>query len=258
MAVRQQDFFRVGVLPPLLLFAACPAARPGLRARRRGRATASCRRWSPGSPGTRDACRRLRTGPRRAGGTPPGGRRRARPVASRRSATPAHSKRAGSPAPYRLISATPEEKSTTVVGASPALTRVDDRVQHPVQLVLDQPALGHRLGLPGQQQRARQQRLAELGQQRLHHTGGRGSARRRCASWGASADAAPRCGRQDEGVGPRRGRLDRPEHRVVDVHQLASWAKSRQTRVKWCLSSRCRIARIRSSPARLPSWMPSA
>src|SRR5450631_927676 len=37
-----------------------------------------------------------------------------------------------------------------------------------------------------------------------------------------------------------------------------SWAKSAHTRVKWCLSSRPRIRRIRSAPARLPIWQPRA
>ncbi len=37
-----------------------------------------------------------------------------------------------------------------------------------------------------------------------------------------------------------------------------SCAKSRQTSVKWCRSSSCRIARIRSTPSLLPGRHPSA
>jgi hypothetical protein len=38
-----------------------------------------------------------------------------------------------------------------------------------IELVGDLPALGHRILLTGQQQRARQQRLTQLREQRLHH-----------------------------------------------------------------------------------------
>ena len=37
-----------------------------------------------------------------------------------------------------------------------------------------------------------------------------------------------------------------------------SWAKSEHISVKWCLSSRPRMARIRSRPSRLPIRVPRA
>ncbi len=77
-------------------------------------------------------------------------------------------------------------------GLRAALAGVDHRVQPVIQLVLDLPAVGHRLGLARHQQGAGQQRLAELLQQRLDHRRGRGCARRRCASSGASAASGPR------------------------------------------------------------------
>ena len=50
--------------------------------------------------------------------------------------------------------------------------------------------------------------------------GCRGSAPRRSSSSGAAAAGHLLGARQDERVGPRRRRLDRPEHPVVDVDQL--------------------------------------
>ena len=72
-----------------------------------------------------------------------------------------------------------------------AVAGVDHGVDGVVELFLDLPALGQRLVLVGQQQRRRQQRLAELGQDRLRRRRGPGCARRRSSSAGAAAGAAP-------------------------------------------------------------------
>jgi hypothetical protein len=112
LAVRPQDFFRVGVLPPMLLLTICLALGIGHRAAIAG----------SGDGLVQSAISGLahHSGPLLAGyalalavlGI------RAR-VARRRSARP-HSKRVASPAPYLLISGNPEVKSTTVVGNEPA------------------------------------------------------------------------------------------------------------------------------------------
>ena len=111
LAVRPRDFFRVGVLPPLLLLACAVAlsllAR-GTVARStdgfvQGTITALANNSSALLVGYVLSLAVL------------GMRHR---VIGRR--TGAHSKRDGSPAPYLVISGAPEEKSTTVVGEEPA------------------------------------------------------------------------------------------------------------------------------------------
>ena len=49
------------------------------------------------------------------------------------------------------------------------LAAVEHRVEQLIQLLLDRPALGHRVVLPGQDQRLGEQRLVELGEQRGDH-----------------------------------------------------------------------------------------
>ena len=103
----------------------------------------------------------------------------------------------------------------------PALTGVDHRVHLMVQLLLDLPAVGHRRVLAGQQQRAGEDRLVQRPEQRLDHR----------VVGDPDADGAllrvhqpPRHlggRRQDERVRAGRGRLDRAERRVGELHQLA-------------------------------------
>ena len=105
-------------------------------------------------------------------------------------------------------------------GFGAALPRVDDDVDDVVELLLDRPAVGHRILLAGQDQRRGQQRLPELGEQGAHHRV-LGDAHPHGAL--LRVQQPPRHlgrARQDEGVGARRRRLDGPEHRVVDVHEL--------------------------------------
>lgn len=125
LAVRPQDFFRVGVLPPMLLLGLCVVLGLGHR-------TAIA---APGDGFVQSVISGLahHSGPLTAGyalalvvlGIRARVARRHRgrrvPVDPDRL----HSNRDGSPAPYLLISATPEVKSTTVVGsegASPSIT----------------------------------------------------------------------------------------------------------------------------------------
>jgi hypothetical protein len=130
LAVRPQDFFRVGVLPPMLLLGLCVALGLGHRTAIAGQGDGFVQSVISGLA--------HHSGPLTAGyalalavlGI------RAR-VARRhqylhRHVEPdgahsngahsnwAHSNRVGSPAPYRVISAAPEVKSTTVVGSEPA------------------------------------------------------------------------------------------------------------------------------------------
>jgi hypothetical protein len=111
LAVRPQDFFRAGVLPPMLLLTICVVLGLGHRA-----AIAA-----PDDGLVQSVISGLahHSGPLLAGYALTlavlGIRIR---VARRRRQD--HSKRSGSPAPYLLISGSPEVKSTTVVGSEPA------------------------------------------------------------------------------------------------------------------------------------------
>jgi hypothetical protein len=112
LAIRPQDFFRVGVLPPMLLLGICLLLGLGHRAAIAGAHDGFIQSVISGLA--------HHSGPLLAGyalalavlGI------RAR-VARRRTEQP-HSNRVGSPAPYLLISGNPEVKSTTVVGSEPA------------------------------------------------------------------------------------------------------------------------------------------
>jgi uncharacterized protein DUF6542 len=117
LAIRPQDFFRVGVLPPMLLLGVSLILGLGHR-------TAIAER---GDGFVQSVISGLahHSGPLMAGyvlalavlGI------RARVVrrhAGRATADRGHSNRAGSPAPYLTISAAPEVRSTTVVGNDPA------------------------------------------------------------------------------------------------------------------------------------------
>ena len=90
-----------------------------------------------------------------------------------------------------------------------------------VELVLDLPALGHRLVRAGQQERAGQEGLAERAQQRADH-GMVGDPHPDGLLLRVREPAGDFLGRrQDERVGPRCRGLDRAERRVVEVHELA-------------------------------------
>ena len=112
LAVRPEDFFRVGVLPPMLLLGISALLGIGHRAA-----------LSAAGDGFVQS---VISGLARHSGALLAGYAlalavlgiRARVV--RRHAQRPHSKRLASPAPYRAISATPEVKSTTVVGSDPA------------------------------------------------------------------------------------------------------------------------------------------
>jgi len=106
-------------------------------------------------------------------------------------------------------------------GLGAAVAGVDDRVQSVTELLLDLPPLGHRLLLTGQQQGARDERFAQFGEQCLsHHVAGDPDPGGLLAR--VLQPAGHLFGRgQDERVAARRRRLDGPEHRVVDVDELA-------------------------------------
>jgi hypothetical protein len=110
LAIRPQDFFRVGVLPPMLLLAICVTLGLGHRA-----AIAA-----PDDGVVQSVISGLahHSGPLLAGYVLALAVLGIRVRVGRRSAD--HSKRVGSPAPYLLISGNPEVKSTTVVGSEPA------------------------------------------------------------------------------------------------------------------------------------------
>lgn len=112
LAVRPQDFFRVGVLPPMLLLAIC--ATLGLV--QRGAVAASDDAF------VQSVISGLahHSGPLMAGYALTLGVLGIRVRVARRRPPRAHSKRVGSPAPYLLTSGSPEVKSTTVVGNEPA------------------------------------------------------------------------------------------------------------------------------------------
>jgi hypothetical protein len=110
LAIRPQDFFRVGVLPPTLLLTICATLGLGHRA-------------AIGAPDdglVQSVISGLahHSGPLLAGYVLALAVLGIRVRVSRRRAH--HSKRLGSPAPYLLISGSPDVKSTTVVGNEPA------------------------------------------------------------------------------------------------------------------------------------------
>jgi hypothetical protein len=120
LAVRPQDFFRVGVLPPMLLLGLCVALGLGHRTAIAGQGDGFVQSVISGLA--------HHSGPLTAGyalalavlGIRARVARRHRDLRRHTDPDRAHSNRAGSPAPYLVISATPEVKSTTVVGSEPA------------------------------------------------------------------------------------------------------------------------------------------
>jgi hypothetical protein len=112
LAIRPQDFFRVGVLPPMLLLTICVVLGLGQRA-----AIAA-----PDDGFVQSVISGLahHSGPLLAGYALALAVLGVRARVARRHAGRAHSNRVGSPAPYLLISGSPEVKSTTVVGNEPA------------------------------------------------------------------------------------------------------------------------------------------
>lgn len=107
LAVRPQDFFRVGVLPPMLLLGISTLLALGHRT-----AIAAA---DDGFVQSVISGLAHHSGPLTAGYALALAVLGIRSRVARR-----HSKRVGSPAPYLAISATPEVKSTTVVGSEPA------------------------------------------------------------------------------------------------------------------------------------------
>ena len=102
-----------------------------------------------------------------------------------------------------------------------AVAGVDHGVDGRVELLLDLPALGQRLVVARQQQRRRQQRLPQLGEDRLRHDVGRDAHPHGLL---ARVQQPPRHlpgGGEDERVAARRRRLHRAEHRLAHVHELA-------------------------------------
>ena len=107
LAIRPQDFFRVGVLPPILLLGISTLLALGHRT-----AIAAA---DDGFVQSVISGLAHHSGPLLAGYALALAVLGIRARVSRR-----HSKRWGSPAPYLLISGSPEVKSTTVVGSEPA------------------------------------------------------------------------------------------------------------------------------------------
>lgn len=120
LAVRPQDFFRVGVLPPMLLLAISTILALGHRS-----AVAAA---DDGFTQAVISGLAHHSGPLLVGyaltlavlGIRVRVLRRRRAHSNRAHSHQAHSNRVASPAPYRVISGTPEVKSTTVVGSEPA------------------------------------------------------------------------------------------------------------------------------------------
>jgi hypothetical protein len=112
LAVRPQDFFRVGVLPPLLLLGISVTLGLGHRS-----AIAAA---DDGFVQSVISGLAHHSGPLLAGYALALAVLGIRARVARRHDGHGHSKRVGSPAPYLLISASPEVKSTTVVGSDPA------------------------------------------------------------------------------------------------------------------------------------------
>lgn len=107
LAIRPQDFFRVGVLPPMLLLGVCVALGLG----HRGAIAAA----DDGLVQSVISGLAHHSGPLLAGYALALAVLGIRARVARR-----HSNRDGSPAPYLVISGEPEDRSTTVVGSEPA------------------------------------------------------------------------------------------------------------------------------------------
>jgi hypothetical protein len=112
LAIRPQDFFRVGVLPPMLLLGTCLVLGLGHRAALGGAHDGFIQSVISGLA--------HHSGPLLVGYALALAVLGIRSRVARGRADRDHSNRVGSPAPYRLISGNPEVKSTTVVGSDPA------------------------------------------------------------------------------------------------------------------------------------------
>lgn len=107
LAVRPQDFFRVGVLPPMLLLGLSVLLALGHRSAIAGADDGFVQAVISGLA-------------HHAGPLFVGYALTLAVLGIRLRVVRRHSKRSGSPAPYLAISGTPEVKSTTVVGSEPA------------------------------------------------------------------------------------------------------------------------------------------
>lgn len=116
LAIRPSEFFRVGVLPPMLLLGICVALGLGHRT---AIATADDGFLQSVISGLAHHSGALTAGYALALAVL-GIRSRVLRRHAGAGAQQGHSNRVGSPAPYRVISGSPEVKSTTVVGNDPA------------------------------------------------------------------------------------------------------------------------------------------
>jgi hypothetical protein len=94
-----------------------------------------------------------------------------------------------------------------------------------IELAGDLPSLGHGLVLAGQQQCAGDKRLAEFGQQRLGHPVAGDTHPYGLLSRVLQPARYLLGGGEDERIAAGGRRLDGPEHRVGDVHELAKLGK---------------------------------
>jgi hypothetical protein len=107
LAVRPRDFFRVGVLPPMLLLGTSLVLALGHRSAIAGKDDGFVQSVISGLA-------------HHSGALLAGYALTLAVLGIRVRVARRHSKRAGSPAPYLISSGTPEVKSTTVVGSEPA------------------------------------------------------------------------------------------------------------------------------------------
>ena len=207
LLVRPRDFFTVGVLPPLLMlgvFVLLDVARPEVLGHPQDGVVQS-----------------VVTGLAHHSGALVSGYLLCLAVlAIRHRVTAQAAKRSGSPAPtphdLRVALRPVDDRRRLGTG----LACLDHDVDLVVELLLDLPAEGPRLLLARQDQGAGQDRLAQLLEQRADHDVV-GDPDADGALLGVHQPARHLAGRrQDERVGPGRGRLDRPERRVVDVDEL--------------------------------------
>ena len=155
-----------------------------------------------------------------------------------------------SPGPWRTISGSSPERSTTAWAPCPG-RRSRGRRRRRSRAARRRP-----IPRSGARSRPGAAVCSTAGAPRARRAGRAprrcpGSGRRPCASSGARAGGGPPARRQDERDRARRGRLHGAEHRVGHLDGAApSCAKSRHTSVKWWPSSSCRNVLIGSTASR--------
>ena len=115
-----------------------------------------------------------------------------RRASARTDATQGYSNREGSPAPDARHLGRRLGEVDDGGGLRAALAGVDHRVQPVIELLLDRPAVGHRLARRPASAGCWRAAARPAPRAAPARPGGRGCGRRRCASWGASAAWAPR------------------------------------------------------------------